>query len=121
MQGCDHVFSLAADMGGMGFIQSNHSVILYNNTMIRWVGADVCDEQQPWVLTAWDGCVTASGQASKGAGPGTASLNSHPCARPCCCSFNMMEAARQAGVTRFFYASSACIYPEHRQLDTEVS
>jgi GDP-D-mannose 3',5'-epimerase len=34
--GCDHVFNLAADMGGMGFIQSNHSVIMYNNTMIRW-------------------------------------------------------------------------------------
>lgn len=25
---CEHVFNLAADMGGMGFIQSNHSVIL---------------------------------------------------------------------------------------------
>lgn len=67
--GCDHVFNLAADMGGMGFIQSNHSVIMYNNTMI---------------------------------------------------SFNMMEAARIAGIKRFFYASSACIYPEGKQLDTEV-
>jgi len=67
-QGAQHVFNLAADMGGMGFIQSNHSVILYNNTMI---------------------------------------------------SFNMIEAARLAGVTRFFYASSACIYPEGRQLDVE--
>jgi GDP-D-mannose 3',5'-epimerase len=67
--GCDHVFNLAADMGGMGFIQSNHSVIMYNNTMI---------------------------------------------------SFNMMEAARQAGVQRFFYASSACIYPEGKQMETEV-
>jgi hypothetical protein len=28
VQGCEHVFNLAADMGGMGFIQSNHSVIL---------------------------------------------------------------------------------------------
>jgi GDP-D-mannose 3',5'-epimerase len=63
------VFNLAADMGGMGFIQSNHSVILYNNTMI---------------------------------------------------SYNMLEAARQNGVSRFFYASSACIYPEHKQLETEV-
>eukprot|EP00882_Tetradesmus_deserticola_P004168 GHRQ01004403.1.p1 GENE.GHRQ01004403.1~~GHRQ01004403.1.p1 ORF type:complete len:360 (+),score=101.97 GHRQ01004403.1:114-1082(+) len=68
-EGCDHVFNLAADMGGMGFIQSNHSVILYNNTMI---------------------------------------------------SYNMLEAARQNGVTRFFYASSACIYPEHKQLETKV-
>lgn len=68
-EGCQHVFSLAADMGGMGFIQSNHSVILYNNTMI---------------------------------------------------SFNMLEAARQNGCTRFFFASSACIYPEYRQNETEV-
>jgi hypothetical protein len=35
-EGCDHVFNIAADMGGMGFIQSNHSVILYNNTMISY-------------------------------------------------------------------------------------
>lgn len=67
--GCDHVFNLAADMGGMGFIQSNHSVIMYNNTMI---------------------------------------------------SFNMLEAARNAGIKRFFYASSACIYPEGKQLTTEL-
>lgn len=33
---CDHVFNLAADMGGMGFIQSNHSVIFYNNTMVTF-------------------------------------------------------------------------------------
>lgn len=35
-EGCEHVFNLAADMGGMGFIQSNHSVIMYNNTMISF-------------------------------------------------------------------------------------
>mmetsp|Transcript_21564 Transcript_21564/g.36732 ORF Transcript_21564/g.36732 Transcript_21564/m.36732 type:complete len:412 (-) Transcript_21564:554-1789(-) len=68
-EGCEQVFNLAADMGGMGFIQSNHSVIFYNNVMI---------------------------------------------------SFNMMEAARQCGINRFFYASSACIYPEHKQLETTV-
>jgi GDP-D-mannose 3',5'-epimerase len=33
-EGCDWVFNLAADMGGMGFIQSNHSVITFNNTFI---------------------------------------------------------------------------------------
>ncbi|KAG5044384.1 hypothetical protein JHK87_008299 [Glycine soja] len=63
-KGVDHVFNLAADMGGMGFIQSNHSVIMYNNTMI---------------------------------------------------SFNMIEAARINGV------KSACIYPEFKQLETNVS
>lgn len=62
----EEVYNLAADMGGMGFIQSNHSVILYNNTMI---------------------------------------------------SFNMVEAARRNGVKRFFYSSSACVYPEYRQTD----
>lgn len=34
VKGCDWVFNLAADMGGMGFIQSCHSIIGYNNTMI---------------------------------------------------------------------------------------
>jgi GDP-D-mannose 3',5'-epimerase len=62
------VFNLAADMGGMGFIQSNHSLILFNNIMI---------------------------------------------------SFNMVEAARRNHVRRYFYSSSACIYPEHKQLDPE--
>ncbi|RYQ83609.1 hypothetical protein Ahy_B10g102360 [Arachis hypogaea] len=46
---------------------SNHSVIMYNNTMI---------------------------------------------------SFSMIEAARINGIKRFFYASSACIYPEYKQLET---
>jgi GDP-D-mannose 3',5'-epimerase len=35
-RGCDHVYNLAADMGGMGFIVSNQSVLLYNNTMISF-------------------------------------------------------------------------------------
>ncbi|KAJ8549081.1 hypothetical protein K7X08_032788 [Anisodus acutangulus] len=33
-KGVDHVFNLAADMGGMGFIQSNHSVLLYIQCML---------------------------------------------------------------------------------------
>jgi len=64
----EHVYHLAADMGGMGFIQSNHGVILYNNTMM---------------------------------------------------SFNMVEASRRNGVKRFFYSSSACIYPEYKQTDED--
>jgi len=34
--GCKHVYNLAADMGGMGFIESNQSVLMYNNTMISF-------------------------------------------------------------------------------------
>jgi GDP-D-mannose 3',5'-epimerase len=33
-KGCEWVFNLAADMGGMGFIQSNNSRIGYNSTML---------------------------------------------------------------------------------------
>merc|ERR1719326_181948 len=69
VEGCDWCFNLAADMGGMGFIQSNHSRILYNSTMI---------------------------------------------------SFNVAEAARVAGIKRFWYASSACIYPEHKQVKEDL-
>ncbi|ESR33308.1 hypothetical protein CICLE_v10006605mg [Citrus x clementina] len=69
--GVDNMSNLAADMGGMGFIQSNHSVIMYKNTTI---------------------------------------------------SFDMLEAARMNGVMSltFFFVSSACIYPEFKQLDTDV-
>lgn len=42
VEGCDHAFHMAADMGGMGFIQSNHSVILYNNTMISYNFLEAC-------------------------------------------------------------------------------
>jgi len=31
---CDWVFNLAADMGGMGFIASNESVLMFNNTLV---------------------------------------------------------------------------------------
>lgn len=34
--GCKHVYNLAADMGGMGFIESNQSVLLFNNTMLSF-------------------------------------------------------------------------------------
>jgi GDP-D-mannose 3', 5'-epimerase len=31
----DHVYALAADMGGMGFISGNHATILHNNALIN--------------------------------------------------------------------------------------
>jgi len=68
--GCEEVYNLAADMGGMGFIQSNHAALFYNNTMI---------------------------------------------------TFNVTEACRKNKVRRLFYSSSACVYPEHAQEQTEMS
>jgi nucleoside-diphosphate-sugar epimerase len=34
-------------------------------------------------------------------------------------NLNMLERGRRAGVRRFFYSSSACIYPEHNQLNPD--
>lgn len=64
--GCAHVYQLAADMGGMGFIQSNHSACIFNNSLIN---------------------------------------------------LHVLEACRINEVERVFYSSSACVYPEHLQLD----
>jgi GDP-D-mannose 3',5'-epimerase len=69
-RGIDEVFALAADMGGMGFISSHHSQILFNNATIN---------------------------------------------------FHTLEAAHQNGVKRYLYSSSACIYPEYKQTDTQVT
>jgi nucleoside-diphosphate-sugar epimerase len=68
--GVDEVYTLAADMGGMGFISSHHGQILRNNALIN---------------------------------------------------IHTLEAARLNGVYRYLYTSSACIYPEYRQLDTDVT
>jgi nucleoside-diphosphate-sugar epimerase len=35
-------------------------------------------------------------------------------------NLHTLEAARTNGVTRYLYTSSACVYPEYRQLETEV-
>ena len=35
-RGIDHVYALAADMGGMGFISAHHAQILHNNALINF-------------------------------------------------------------------------------------
>jgi nucleoside-diphosphate-sugar epimerase len=69
-RGATEVYALAADMGGMGFIQNHHAEILYNNALIN---------------------------------------------------FHTIEAARCNGVKRYLYTSSACVYPEYRQTETQVT
>jgi GDP-D-mannose 3',5'-epimerase len=65
----DHVFHLAANMGGIGFIEENRDTIVHDNTLI---------------------------------------------------DAHMLEAARIAGVARFLFTSSACIYPGYLQNTPEV-
>jgi nucleoside-diphosphate-sugar epimerase len=67
--GAQHVFNLAADMGGMGFIEANKALCMLS------------------VL-----------------------INTH-----------LLMASRDAGVERFFFASSACVYAEEHQLSPEVT
>jgi GDP-D-mannose 3',5'-epimerase len=67
--GTDQVYNLAADMGGMGFIENNKAMCMLS------------------VL-----------------------INTH-----------LLMAAREAGVERFFYASSACVYNAEKQLNYDVT
>lgn len=68
--GIDEVYALAADMGGMGFISTNHARILHNNAL----------------------------------------MNLHT-----------LEASRTNKVKRYFYSSSACVYPEYLQTSEDVT
>ncbi len=36
-------------------------------------------------------------------------------------NFHTLEAARTNGVRRYFYTSSACVYPEYRQMETDIA
>jgi GDP-D-mannose 3',5'-epimerase len=66
----EHVYQLAADMGGAGYIFTGEhdAAVLHNSATIN---------------------------------------------------LNVLEAGRLAGVKRFFYSSSACIYPERNQMDPD--
>ena len=157
-EGCEHVFNLAADMGGMGFIQSNHSVIMYNNTMISFNMIEAA-RQTDVKRCAWPNCTLrrtnaciARGHAQMLEGirncGSSASLQActrapqrlHPVDSGCIdptvppeftpsaaewqhrASADCLPCAHVEYVVlrRFFYASSACIYPEGKQLDTKV-
>src|SRR5207245_9552558 len=44
-KGIDHVYALAADMGGMGYISANHATILRNNALIDLHTIDAAQQQ----------------------------------------------------------------------------
>jgi nucleoside-diphosphate-sugar epimerase len=68
VQGATRVYNLAADMGGMGFIENNKALCMLS------------------VLI----------------------------------STHLLQAARDVGVARFFYSSSACVYNADKQKSTEI-
>ena len=68
IEGCDEVYCLACNMGGMGFIENNKSLCMLS------------------VL-----------------------INTH-----------MLMAAKHHGVKKYFYSSSACIYPDYKQTSADI-
>ena len=70
VEGIEEVYSLAADMGGIGYITSSLADVARNNILI----------------------------------------NAH-----------MLEAARQGGVQKFLFSSSACVYAHDKQVDAAVT
>ena len=68
-EGMDHVYNLACDMGGMGYIEANKASCMLS------------------VL-----------------------INTH-----------LLQAARERGASRYFFASSACVYASDRQASAEAS
>ncbi len=68
--GIDEVYALAAEMGGIGYIEHNKAVIVRDSTMIN---------------------------------------------------MHSIEAARVNGAQRFFYTSSACVYPGYKQREANVT
>lgn len=146
------VFNLAADMGGMGFIQSNHSVILYNNLMISLNLLEAarkhqdrlyCEQQLKNKTTNATATATATAVQTQTppASDDISTLSSTQLASPTSSpsssasmtptssgasssssssSSSLASTPRVNGtVQRFFYASSACVYPERLQLDEQ--
>ncbi len=70
IDGIEHVYNLAANMGGIGFLTETGAEVMHDNTLIN---------------------------------------------------ANMLEAARRGSVDRYFFSSSACVYPEYRQKESNVA
>jgi nucleoside-diphosphate-sugar epimerase len=70
VNGVDAVYNLAANMGGIGFIESHKGEIVHDNTLIN---------------------------------------------------IHMLEAARLQKVDKFFFSSSACIYPVYKQVSPDIA
>jgi len=79
--GCEDVYHLAADMGGMGFIQSNHAVILFNNTMISFNGLEAARRNNvKRLFFSSSACVYNESKQLDPANPGLKEVDAWPAA-----------------------------------------
>jgi GDP-D-mannose 3',5'-epimerase len=123
--------------GAGGFI--GHALSSFLKERGYWVrGVDIkepeyaptdADEFQLLDLRRWENCLTATrgidevyALAADMGGMGFISNHhSEILHNNILISTHTIEAARQNGAKRYLYTSSACIYPEYRQLDTDVA
>lgn len=122
--------------GAGGFIGSHLASSLKHDGY--WVrGVDIkkpefrptdCDEFLLLDLRRWENCLTATqgvdevyALAADMGGMGFISAHhSQILFNNATINFHTLEAAHQNGVKRYLYSSSACIYPEYKQTDTNV-
>ena len=123
--------------GAGGFI--GHHLVTFLKSQGYWVrGVDIkhpefsetdADEFELLDLRRWDNCLQATRDidqvyalAADMGGMGFISAN-HALIlyNNATINFHTLEAARVNGVSRYLYTSSACIYPEYLQTDTEVT
>jgi len=123
--------------GAGGFI--GHHLVTYLKEKGYWVrGADIklpefsqvdADEFELLDLRRWDNCLQATrgideiyGLAADMGGMGfISSHHSEILHNNSLINTHTLEAARVNGVKRYFYTSSACIYPEYKQMDANVT
>jgi GDP-D-mannose 3',5'-epimerase len=122
--------------GAGGFI--GHHLVSYLKQRGYWVrGVDVkypefsqidADEFELLDLRRWDNCLQATrgidevyALAADMGGMGYISINNAVILRNnALINFHTLEAARMNGIKRYFYTSSACVYPEYRQRDVNL-
>ncbi len=123
--------------GAGGFI--GHHLVSFLKAKGYWVrGADLkypefglsdADEFQILDLRRWDDCLLATRSvdmvyalAADMGGMGYISCNhARILHNNSLINLHTIEAARTNGVSRYLYTSSACVYPEYRQLRTDVA
>jgi len=122
--------------GAGGFI--GHHLVTFLREKGYWVrGADIkypeyrttdADEFEILDLRRWDNCLQATrgidevyGLAADMGGMGFISAHhSEILHNNSLINTHTLEAARITGVKRYFYTSSACVYPEYKQTETNV-
>jgi GDP-D-mannose 3',5'-epimerase len=83
------------------------------NLQLDLTGPDECEK-------AVDGMATVFNLAADMGGMGFIELNKAACMLSVLTSTHMLVAAKDAGVQRYFYSSSACVYSADRQQDPNV-